>query len=60
MCGRDFQTFALCRPKFGQNGGPFADKWHKFFENIYPKTPKTKFLDVFFALLRKFRKNSVG
>ena len=40
MCVRDFQTLTLCRPKFRQNFGPFADKWQKIFENRYPKMPE--------------------
>ena len=47
MCGRDFQTLTLCRPKFRQNFGPFADKWLYSFENIYPKTQENEFLTVY-------------
>ena len=30
-----FKPLPLCRPKFLQNFGPFADKWWNIFENIY-------------------------
>ena len=32
---RIFKPLPLCRPKFRQNFGPFADKWQNIFENIY-------------------------
>ena len=57
MCVRDFQNLTLCRPKLRQNFGPFVDKWGKSFENIHPKTLENEFLAVYFASLKKFRKN---
>ena len=30
-----FKPLPLCRPKFRQNFGSFADKWRNIFENIY-------------------------
>ena len=30
-----FKPLPLCRPKFRQHFGPFADKWWNIFENIY-------------------------
>ena len=53
MCDRDFQTLTLCRPKFRQNFGPFADKWLKIFENIYPKMPENEFLAVYLCIIEK-------
>ena len=41
----------LCRPKFRQNFGSFADKWRKSFENIYPKTLENEFLVVYLCIV---------
>ena len=53
MCVRDFQTLILRRPKFRQNFGPFAAKWWKILENIYPKTPENEFLAVYLCIVEK-------
>ena len=54
MCVRDFQTLTLCGPKFRQNIEPFADKWRKMFDNIYPKTPENEFLAVYLCIIKKY------
>ena len=40
-----------------QNFGPFANKWRKIFENIYPKTPENEFLAVYLCIIEKFHKS---
>ena len=52
-CVRDFQTLTLCRPTFQQNFRPFADKWQKIFENIYPKTPENEFLAIYLCIIEQ-------
>ena len=47
MCGKDFQILTLCRPKFRQNFGPFADKMTEIFDNIHPETPENEFLALY-------------
>ena len=54
-----FKPLPLCRPKFRQNFGPFADKWRKLFENIYPKMPDNEFLAAVYLcinIIGKFHK----
>ena len=35
---------------FDKNFGPFADKWWKSFENIYPKMLENKFLALYLII----------
>ena len=49
MCVRDFQTLTLADLNFG----PFADKWRKMFENIYPKMRENEFLAVYLCIIEK-------
>ena len=51
MCVRNFQTVTLCRPKFRQKFGPFADQWRTIFENIYRKTPENEFLAIYLCII---------
>ena len=60
MCSSDFQTLKLCRPKFGENFGPFAVKWGQIFEHIYPKTPENEFLAEYLCIIKIIRRNSLN
>ena len=41
------------QPKISKKFEPFADKWRKIFENMYPKPLESEFLAVYFCIIEK-------